>query len=322
MDGVDELAAVRGGDELAAVRGGDEMAAIRGVAFMDGRWVPLAEAAVPILDRGFVRSDATYDVAHVWRGRFFRLMDHVERFQASMAGLRLSLPYSAAQIAGIMTECVARSGLRDAYVQVTCTRGMPPAGTRDPRLCRNRLYVFAQPFVWIADEQQRRDGLHMILSSTQRIPPESLDQRIKNFHWLDLTMGIFEAYDRGATVAAMPAADGSITEGPGFNIFVVKDGAIATPDRGLFEGITRRTVTEIAADLQLRCELRAVRPEELLDADEIFVTSTAGGITPVTQYEGRPVGNGRPGPLTSRITELYWGRHDDPAFSTAVPYAD
>lgn len=300
----------------------DEMAAVRGVAFMDGRWMPLAEASVPILDRGFVRSDATYDVAHVWKGRFFRLMDHVERFQASMSGLRMSLPYSAEQIAGIMVECTARSGLRDAYVQITCTRGMPPAGTRDPRLCRNRLYVFAQPFVWIADEQQRRDGLRMILSKTQRIPPESLDQRIKNFHWLDLTMGIFEAYDRDATVCAMPAADGTITEGPGFNIFVVKDGALATPERGMFEGITRRTVFEIAADLQLRCEVRPVRAEEILTADEIFVTSTAGGVTPVTTYEGRPVGVGQPGPLTSRITELYWRRHEDDAFCTPVPYAD
>jgi branched-chain amino acid aminotransferase len=300
----------------------DEMAAVRGVAFMDGRWMPLAEASVPILDRGFVRSDATYDVAHVWKGRFFRLADHVERFQASMAGLRMSLPYSAEQIGGIMVECAARSGLRDAYVQVTCTRGMPPAGTRDPRRCRNRLYVFAQPFVWIADEQQRRDGLRMILSRTQRIPPESLDQRIKNFHWLDLTMGIFEAYDRDATVAAMPAADGTITEGPGFNIFVVKDGALATPERGLFEGITRRTVFEIAADLQLRCDVRAVRAEEVAAADEIFVTSTAGGVTPVTTYEGRPVGDGKPGPLTARITELYWRRHEDEAFCTPVPYAD
>lgn len=120
-----------------------ETSAIKGVAFMDGKWMPLAEASVPILDRGFVRSDATYDVAHVWKGRFFRLMDHVERFQASMAGLRLSLPYTAEQLADIMIQCASRTGLRDAYVHVTCTRGLPPPGTRDPRLCRNRLYAFA-----------------------------------------------------------------------------------------------------------------------------------------------------------------------------------
>ena len=299
-----------------------ETAAIQGVAYMDGRWMKLSEAAVPILDRGFVRSDATYDVAHVWKGRFFRLMDHVERFQASMAGLRMSLPLTGQQIADIMIECASRSGLRDAYVQVTCTRGLPPVGTRDPRLCRNRLYAFAQPFVWIADEGQRRDGLRMILSHTQRIPPESLDQRIKNFHWLDLTMGVFEAYDRDATIALMPAADGTVTEGPGFNVFVARNGVLATPARGMFEGITRRTVMEIAEALQLRVEVRAVQAREVAEADEIFISSTAGGIMPVVNYEGRPVGGGRPGALTRRIEELYWARHEEPALSTPVPYAD
>jgi branched-chain amino acid aminotransferase len=299
-----------------------ETANIKGVAFMDGRWMPLAEASVPILDRGFVRSDATYDVAHVWKGRFFRLMDHVERFQASMAGLRLSLPYTAQEIADIMIQCASRLGLQDAYVHVTCTRGLPPPGTRDPRLCRNRLYAFAQPFVWIADEQQRREGLHMVLSHTQRIPPESLDQRIKNFHWLDLTMSLFEAYDRDATAAILPAVDGTITEGPGFNVFVVKDGALATPARGLFEGITRRTVMEIARDLQVRCDVRAVQAKEVAEASEIFISSTAGGIMPVTRYEGRLVGDGRPGTLTRRIDELYWRRHEDDAYCTLVPYVD
>ncbi len=299
-----------------------ELAAIKGIAFMDGRYVPLAEATIPVLDRGFVRSDATYDVAHVWKGRFFRLKDHVARFQASMAGLRMALPYGADEIAAIMMECVARSGLRDSYVQITCTRGLPPPGTRDPRLCRNRLYAFAQPFVWLATEEQRRDGLSMILSRTQRIPSEALDQRIKNFHWLDLTMGIFEAYDRGATVPVMPIADGTITEGPGFNIFVVKDGALATPEAGMFEGITRRTVLEIAAGLQLRCEVRGVRAEEVAAADEIFISSTAGGIMPVTIHEGRPVGSGRPGAITARIHDLYWAMHGDAVHNTPVDYRD
>ena len=298
----------------------DEMSAIKGMAFMDGKWVPLAEAAVPILDRGFLRSDATYDVVHVWKGRFFRLKDHLERFQASMAGIRLSLPYSAEQIGEILTECVVRAQLRDAFVLVACTRGLPQPGTRDPRLCRNRLYAFAQPFVWVADEQQRKNGFHMMVAKTRRIPMESLDQRVKNFHWLDLTMGLFEAYDRGGNVAVLLDMDGNVTEGPGFNVFTVKNGALATPDYGLFEGISRRTVVEIAADLQMRCEVRKVRAEELGEADEIFTSTTAGGITPVTYFEGRPIGDGRPGPITQRILDLYWQRHEDDALSTPITY--
>ncbi len=300
----------------------DEMAAAQGVAYMDGRFMPLAEATIPILDRGFLRSDVTYDALHVWKGRFFRMQDHIDRFRASIAGLRMALPHTDEELHGILMECVRRSGYRDAFVMVMCSRGVQPPGTRDPRLCRNRLYAWAQPFMNIAEPRQQAEGFRMILARTRRIPAESLDQRIKNFHWLDLTMSLFEAYDRDAHTTVLPLADGTITEGPGYNVFIVKDGAIATPDRGMFEGITRRTVAEIAAELQMRCEFRPVRAEELEAADEIFTATTAGGITPVTWYEGRPIGDGRPGRVTTRILDLYWRRHEDDAFCTPVAYDD
>ncbi len=291
-----------------------------GIAFVNGAYVPLALASVPLIDRGFVRSDATYDVAHVWKGRFFRLEDHVERFLASMRGLRMSLAYSGADISEILEECVRRSGLRDAYVQMTCTRGVPPRGTRDPRLCQSRFYAFAQPFVWIANDEQRRDGLRMVISSVARIPPESVDPRIKNFHWLDLTMGIFEAYDRDAVVAVLVDRDGHITEGAGFNVFAVRNGRMATPERGVLEGVTRRTAIELAHEIGVPCEVRTLGADELRDADEIFITSTAGGIMPVTVIDGRNVGAGKPGPLTGRIHDLYWRRHEDGRLCKAVDY--
>ncbi len=133
------------------------MSTSAGVAYIDGEYVPLADARIPIIDRGFLRSDATYDVVHVWNGCFFRLDDHLDRFYRSMQGLRMSLDLTRDQMVEILTECVRRSGLSNAYVQMTCTRGVPPQGTRDPRLCKNRFYAFAQPFIWIATDQQRRD---------------------------------------------------------------------------------------------------------------------------------------------------------------------
>lgn len=291
-----------------------------GIAFVSGEYLPLALASVPLVDRGFVRSDATYDVVHVHDGRFFRLDDHIARFEASMRGLRMSLPYSAGDIAAILIECVRRSGLRDAYVQMTCTRGVPPRGSRDPRQCVNRFYAFAQPFVWIANEEQRRTGLKMVISHVQRIPSELVDQRIKNFHWLDLTMGIFEAYERDATVPVLLDREGAVTEGPGFNVFSVRDGALATPDKGLFEGMTRRTVIELARELDLPCAVRPVSADELRGSDEIFITSTAGGVMAVTQVDGRIYGNGGPGPITARLHDLYWRRHREGWLSTPVDY--
>lgn len=296
----------------------DELAGVSGVAYMDGKYMPLAEATIPIVDRAIFRSDITYDAIHVWKGRVFRLDDHIKRFRDSMNRLKMNLPHSDEEIAEILLECVRRTGHSDAFIMVMCSRGVQPVGTRDPRLCRNRLYAYAQPFLWIANEEQRRRGLKMILSKTQRIPSEALDQRIKNFHWLDLTMSLFEAYDRGAEVTVLPLADGAITEGPGFNVFIVKDGVIATPEWNIFEGITRRSVIEIAADLQMRCEVRTIHSDELSSADEIFTATTAGGITPVTEFDGQPVGNGNPGAITDRIREIYWQWHECDALTTSV----
>lgn len=296
---------------------------VAGTAFVKGAYVALAEAAIPILDRGFVRSDATYDVAHVWKGKFFRLGDHIERFFRSMQALRMTLPYSAEEIASILIECVRKSGLRDSFVQMTCTRGVPPMGTRDPRLCINQFYAFAQPFGWIADEEQRRVGLKMILSSIERIPPESLDPRTKNFHWLDFTMGIFEAYDRSATVAVLNDRHGNITEGAGFNVFVLSPaGEVATPDRGILEGITRRTILELCDRLGIYARSRPVTAIELSTAAEIFVTSTAGGVMPVVEFNGQKVGAGVPGPITGKLRDSYWSLHDDAAYCTPIKYSD
>lgn len=291
-----------------------------GVAHVDGQYVALRDARIPLVDRGFVRSDATYDVAHVWQGRFFRLDDHIDRFMWSMGELRMSLPLSKKEMRHILEQCVALSGLRDAYVQMTCTRGVPPPGSRDPRECQNRFYAFSQPFVWIGTPAQQRTGLAMVISQVQRIASAAIDTRVKNFHWLDLTMGIFEAYDRGALVAALPDAQGNVTEGAGFNIFGAKDGALFTPRRNVFEGMTRRTVIELARQLGIGCELADIPVQRLREADEIFITSTAGGVMPVTRLDGASVGHGEVGPLTQQLQRMYWQRAADDPRNTPVPY--
>jgi len=295
-------------------------APVSGVAYVGGRYMPLAEASVPMVDRGFVRSDATYDVVHVWDGRFFRLDDYVDRFWRSMTGLRMAIAETQEEVKAILVECVRRSGLRNAYVQMTCTRGIPPKGNRDPRACVNQFSAFAQPFVWIANEEQRAKGLSMIISKVQRIPPESIDPRIKNFHWLDLTMALFEAYERDALVPVLPDAAGNVTEGPGFNIFALVDGRLVTPDRGMFEGLTRRTVIELAEELQMPVDVRALPAAEARRASEVFITSTAGGIMPVTTLDGGKVGDGTPGRVTTALHDLYWRRHAEGWKATSVDY--
>jgi branched-chain amino acid aminotransferase len=291
-----------------------------GAAFVEGRFVPVGEARVPILDWGFLRSDATYDVAHVWRGAFFRLEDHLSRFARGMERLRMRVPYGREEIWDILIECVRLSGLRDAYVEVVCTRGVPPPGSRDPRECENGLFAFAVPFVWIADPEKQERGLHATISRVQRIQPEAVDPTVKNYHWLDLVSGLYEAYDRGGETVILVDREENVVEGPGFNVFAAKDGTISTPDRGVLEGVTRRTVIELAGEREIPLQVRKVPAREVREADEVFVTSTAGGVIPVTRVDGEPVGGGAPGPVTLRLREAYWELHKDPRFATPVQY--
>ncbi|MBP0582291.1 aminotransferase class IV [Labrys sp. LIt4] len=289
-----------------------------GTAYIDGAFVPMSEAKISVLDWGFLHSDATYDVVHVWKGRFFRLDSHIERFLRSADRLRLTLPVSPGELARILAECVARSGFQDAYVEMVLTRGASPTFSRDLRDARHQLICFAIPFGWILRPEQREAGLSIVLSDIRRIPPDSVDPTVKNYHWLDFVMGLYDAYDRGAQSAVLTDAGGNLAEGPGFNIFTVRQGRIATPDRGVLRGVTRQTAIALAAELGFPLEERLVAAAEALAADEVFVTSTAGGIMPVTRINAAAVGAGRMGPVTRALLEAYWARHDDPAWSTSV----
>ncbi len=291
-----------------------------GIAFMDGGYVPLEEAKISVLDFGFTHSDVTYDVVHVWGGRFFQLDAHLSRFFASMAKLRLEIPYDRAEVAAILAECVRKTGLREAYVAMVCTRGVPPRGSRDPRLCANRFIAYAMPFIWIAPEYKREAGLHAIISSYTRIPSRSLDQRIKNYHWLDMVQSQFEAYDRGADTAFLLDLDGHLTEGPGYNIFLVKDDVLLTARANVLEGITRKSVLAIAEEIGMTAQEIDISLADLEAASEVFITSTGGGIMPVTRVDGRIFANDAPGPVTLRLRDVYWQRHAEDWNATEISY--
>ncbi|AZN98026.1 MAG: branched-chain amino acid transferase [Mesorhizobium sp.] len=292
----------------------------RGVAFMDGQYLPMSEAKVSVLDWGFLHSDATYDTVHVWKGRFFRLDLHLDRFFGGVERLRMKLPYDREKIASILNNCVALSGHQSAYVEMICTRGTSPTFSRDPRQAENRFMAFAVPFGSVANKEQLERGLHVAISETVRIPPKSVDPAIKNYHWLDLVKGLFDAYDMGAETALIVDTNGHIAEGPGFNVFVVKDGSLRTPAFGVLPGITRRTVFDLCAEIGLSATAADISRAEIKDADEVFITSTAGGIMPVTRIGDASVSNGHVGPVTRRLMDLYWQKHDDPQWTTAVTY--
>lgn len=291
-----------------------------GIAFLDGQYLPMSQAKVSVLDWGFLHSDATYDTVHVWEGRFFRLDLHLDRFFAGLEKLRMSIPFDRDGVAEILHNCVALSGHRAAYVEMLCTRGASPTFSRDPRQAINRFMAFAVPFGSVANAEQLQRGLRVAISDKMRIPPASIDPAIKNYHWLDLVRGLYDAYDRGAETALILDFNGNVAEGPGFNVFCVKDGKLSTPAIGVLPGITRRTVFDLCAEQGLAAAPVDVSVAALKAADEVFITSTAGGIMPVTEVDGAAIAGGKVGPITSRLMALYWQKHDHPAWSSQVNY--
>jgi branched-chain amino acid aminotransferase len=293
----------------------------KGAAYVGGAFVPVAEATIPITDWGYRRSDVTYDVVGVWDGVFFRLDDHIARFRASMNRLRMVPRESDDDIRRILHRMVALAGLQRSYVAMECLRGTPaPGAPRHPAYGRPHLVCMALPWVWVASEEQIARGLHLMIPKVRRIPPESFDPRIKNFHWGDLTEGQFEALDAGADFAILLDADGNVTEGAGFNIFCITGGRVATPVRGALDGITRASVFELCAEMGLPCEARAISAEEFRAADEIFACTTAGGIMPAARIDGRIIGNDRPGPISTAIKDLFWKKRAEGWHATPVDY--
>ncbi|WP_287212837.1 aminotransferase class IV [Mesorhizobium sp.] len=289
-----------------------------GIAFIDGSYVPIAEASIPLMDWGFTRGDACQDTVSVRNGAFFRLQDHLDRFEQSCARLRYTMPVERKGIETVLKSCVEMTGLANATVQMIMTRGLGPSGSRDPRLCKNRFMAFCVPFVVVANEEQRKRGLSVWISSRWRLPPDSVPSQVKNYNWIDFVLSLYDAYDAGCETSLMKNHLGTISEGPGFNVFALTGKVLSTPGYNVLEGITRRSVIEICREIGQPVDVKSISESDLISADELFACSTAGGIMPITSVNGKPIGSGKPGALTTRLGEIYWTKRDQGWHATPV----
>ncbi|HSP23844.1 MAG TPA: aminotransferase class IV [Saliniramus sp.] len=296
---------------------GDRFA--RGAAYTDGSYVPVGEARISVLDWGFTRSDSVYDVVHVFENGFFRLDDHLDRFMTSMAKRRLKPSEDRTAIESILHRCVSLSGLSNAYVAMVALRGRPRvAGSRKPSDCDNHFIAYAIPWIDVIPQDVQERGAHVWIADTPRVTDASVDPTVKNYQWFDLTSGLFEAHDEGYDTAVLCDAEGMATEGPGFNLFVVKDGRVSTPDRGSLHCITRKSVLELCEMMGIEAAIEPIPRAMLEDADEIFLATTAGGVMPASRIAGRILGNDRPGAVSLSLKQAYWQRHREGWHRTPV----
>ena len=291
-----------------------------GAAWIGGHVIPVADAAIPVTDWGVTHSDIAYDVVPVWQGAFFRLDDYVARFMASVSALRFDIGMDAGAVSTALHQMVAASGLQDAYVAMVAARGRNPVpGSRDPRDCTNHFYAWCVPYVHIvAPEVATRGTSVWIAKSVRRIPQDSVDPTVKNYHWGDFTSGLFEAKDRGFETTLLLDHAGNVTEGPGFNVFAVFGDRVVTSGHGVLHGITRRTVLEMCAEAGLRTETRPLPLDEFWEADEVFLSSSGGGVIPVAQVDERYFSNGVAGATATGLRQRYFDWITRDAYRTPV----
>ena len=280
----------------------------KGIAYQRGSYLPVGEASIPILDPAFTKSDVVFDAVSVWDGSFFRLDDHLRRFRASCDYVRMTPPCREDEIKGILAQCVDRAGLSAAIVYMLCTRGRYGGGVAfgDPRTCGNEFMAYSVPYYWVVPKERVESGTHLWVAETRRVPDAAINQRVKSFNRMDLTCAQFEAFDAGADAPLLLSTDGYLTEGPGFNVWILRDGKALTPGDNLLEGITRLTVFDLCREAGLGAETANLRPEELAAADEAFISTSGGGLIPLTRVNGRAIGDGKPGAATRRLVDLYW----------------
>lgn len=276
------------------------------IAWLDGAFLPLAEARVSVLDRGFLLGDGVYEIVPVYSRRPFRLSAHLERLQYSLDGIRLANPHPPESWAKLVNELIARQDFDDQSLMIEITRGGPGAGDplRDqafPRAVWPTVLLFAQPLV-LASVAQKAAGVCAITAAD----PRWAHCDIKAVSLLANVLMRQRAVEAGCAETIL-LCDGQLAEGAASNIFVVIDGVLRTPAPSprMLSGITRDVVLELAAAHGLAHRVGAVSESELRCADEIWMTSSTREIMPVVRLDGIRVGAGVPGPMARQMDALY-----------------
>lgn len=249
------------------------------IAYKNGSYMPLRDIGPSILDFGFIHCDATYDVMPIYNGKAFCYERHLARFQASASRYGLKLPDN--DPLEIIKELIRKNPIKNAFVWFTVWRGFPPSGNpRDIENCPINFAMYIKPSYPIANTPQVKLFLD---KNTKRVSDDYYGQTFKNMAWIELTMSQRSKPDNYDTTLLVDV-DGHITEGPGFNVGIVKDSVIMTSNKNVLRGVTMSVVEDIATEQNIPFKRMPITIETFESADEVFLTSSSGGVTPTTKF--------------------------------------
>ncbi len=274
--------------------------------YISGKLYDKADAKISVYDHGLLYGDGVFEGIRVYHGKIFRLAEHIDRLYDSARAILLDIPMSREQMAEAMQSTVKANNKRDGYIRALVTRGGGSLGL-DPRKTTDPQVIIIVDDISLYPRELYDNGLDIVTAGTMRIPSNALSPRIKSLNYLNNIMAKVEAIQAGCVEALMLNHKGEIAECTGDNIFLVKHGVLKTPapDAGILEGVTRKVVMELARAADIPVEQPPLIRHDVYTADECFLTGTAAEIIPVVRCDGRPIGTGKPGPITKLLRERF-----------------
>jgi branched-chain amino acid aminotransferase len=276
------------------------------MTYVNGTFVPKEEAKVSVYDHGYLYGDGIFEGIRAYEGRIFRLEQHLDRLFESARYLMLDIPLSRDELRAAILETVRRCGLRDAYIRPVISRGVGDLGL-DPRKCRRATVVIIVDTIQLYPKEAYERGLRAITATTRKVPPDALSPQAKTLNYLNNIMARLEANQAGVEEAIMLNADGYVCECSADNLFIVRSGEVWTPPAylGILKGVTRGAIIELAAKIGVPLAEQVFTLHDVYTADECFLSGTGAELGPVVEVDARPIGTGRPGPLSARFLRAF-----------------
>jgi branched-chain amino acid aminotransferase len=276
------------------------------VVYIDGQFVPEAEAKISVFDHGVLYGDGVFEGIRLYDGNIFRCREHLDRLYDSAQAIAMKIPVSKADFEQILAETCRRNGLRDCYIRAVVTRGPGTVGLSPFKCPVPTIFVFTAQLRLYPDEYYR-DGLTVITTAHRRYASDSFSPRIKSLNYLNNIMGKINAVNSGVQEGLVLSREGYVLEATADNVFVARHGILVTPPvyMGILKGITRDAVIELARADGIEVREEPITQYEVYTADECFLTGTAAEVVPVRVVDSRLIGEGRPGPITLRLIERF-----------------
>jgi branched-chain amino acid aminotransferase len=272
--------------------------------WLNGELVPVVEAKISVFDHGLLYGDGVFEGIRVYNGTIFRCEQHVQRLWDSARAIRLEIPMTQEQVTKAMYDTLKANGLdsKDAYIRLVVTRGVGTLGLSILKTANPSVFVIADQIELYPPELYKK-GMSVVTVSTIRNHPNALSPRIKSLNYLNNILAKIEGQDAGTPEAIMLNHEGLVAECTGDNIFIYRNCKLETPptSAGILDGVTRQAVIELAGKHNIEVVEKNLVRYDLYVASECFLTGTAAEVIAVTSIDGRPIGDGKPGPVTQRL---------------------